>query len=94
MPAASIVGGMRFLSIHQLAVAACCYQCCIALFQAFLVQVTTPTSHTTGRLPAVSPDMAELLELVTLCETSLGFVCLYSNSNMAKAHRFKYLMGL
>jgi hypothetical protein len=29
--AASTVGGMRFLSVHHLAVTACRYQCCIAL---------------------------------------------------------------
>jgi hypothetical protein len=40
--AASIVGGMRFLSVHQLAVAACRYRWCIALFRAPLVQVTAP----------------------------------------------------
>jgi hypothetical protein len=52
---------MGFLSVHQLAVAACQYRCCIVLFQAFLVQVTVPTPHKIGRLLAVSPYMAELL---------------------------------
>jgi hypothetical protein len=65
VPAALIVGGLRFLSIHQLAVAACRYQCCIVLFQAFLVQVTALKPHTMGRLLAVSPDMAELLAIVS-----------------------------
>jgi hypothetical protein len=57
LPAASIVGG-RFLSVHQLAVSACRYRCCIALFRALLVQVTAPTPHTAGRLLLVGPDMA------------------------------------
>jgi hypothetical protein len=61
---ASIVGGRKFLSFHQLSVTACLYRCCIAPFPAFLVQVTAPTPQTTGRLLAVSPDMAELLAVV------------------------------
>jgi hypothetical protein len=38
--------------------------------------------------------MAELLAVVTLRDTSLGFVRLYPDSNMAKAHQFEYLIGL
>jgi hypothetical protein len=90
----SIVGGMSFLSVHQLAVAACRYRCRIALFRAFLLQVTASTPHTTGRLLAVSPDMDELLAVVTLRETSQGFVRLYPDCNMAKARQFEYLIGL
>jgi hypothetical protein len=60
VPAASIVGGMRFLSVNHLATAGCRYRCCIALFRASLVQVTAPTPHTTGRLRAVSQNMTEL----------------------------------
>jgi hypothetical protein len=85
---------MRFLSVQQLAVTACPYRCCIALFWALLVQVTAPTSHTTRMLLAVSPDMAELLAVVTLRETSLGVVRLYPDCNMAKACRFEYLTEL
>jgi hypothetical protein len=45
MAAALIVGGMRLLSVHQREVAACQYRCHIALFQAFLVQMTAvPTT--------------------------------------------------
>jgi hypothetical protein len=84
---------MRFLSVHQLAVATCLYRCSIALFRAFLVQVTDPTPHTTRRFLAVSPDMAELLAVVTLRETSLGFVRLYPDYNMAKACQFEYFVG-
>jgi hypothetical protein len=46
-----------------------------------------------GRLLAVSPDVAELLAVVTLRETSLAFVRLYCDCNMAKAHQFEYLVG-
>jgi hypothetical protein len=53
-----------------------------------------PTPHTTGRLPAVNTDMAELLAVVALRETSLGFVRLYPERNIAKAPQFQYLTGL
>jgi hypothetical protein len=52
------------------------------------------TPHTTGRLLAVSPDMAEWLAVVTLHETSLGFICLYLNYNMAEDNQFEYLVEL
>jgi hypothetical protein len=94
VPAASTVGGVRLLSVHQLAVATYQYRCCIARLRAFLVQVIPPTPYTTGRLLVVSPDMAELLAVVTLLETSMGFVLLYPDFNMAKARQFDYLMGL
>jgi hypothetical protein len=42
----------------------------------------------------VSPCLAELLALITLRETSLGFVLLYPGCNMSKACHFEYLMGL
>jgi hypothetical protein len=38
--------------------------------------------------------MAELLTVVTLRETSLGFVRLYPDRNMAKARQFEYLIEL
>jgi hypothetical protein len=94
MVSTSIIGGMRFLSVHELAVAAYRYRCCITRFREFLMQVTSPTQHTTRRLLAVSPDMAELLAVVTLLETSLGSICLYPDCNMVKAPPFEYLMGL
>jgi hypothetical protein len=40
--------------------------------------MTAPTPHTMERLVAVSSDMAELLAVATLHETTLGSVCLYS----------------
>jgi hypothetical protein len=92
MPAASTVGGLRLPSVHQLAVTACRYRCCIALFRALLVQVTAHTPHTTSRLLAVSSDMAELLAVVTLRETCLSFVRLCRDCNMTKAHQFQYLV--
>jgi hypothetical protein len=62
------------------------------------VHVTAPASHTctTGRVPAVSPDMAEFLRVirVALRETSPSFVRLYPDCNMAKPRQFEYLLGL
>jgi hypothetical protein len=63
-------------------------------FRAFLLQVTAPTPHTAGRLLAVSPRMAELLAVVTLRETSVGFVRLYPDCSVAEASEFEYLVGL
>jgi hypothetical protein len=53
VPAASIVGGMGFPSVHQLAVAR--YRRCIALFRSLFVQ---------GKLLAVIPDWAEFLTVL------------------------------
>jgi hypothetical protein len=47
-----------------------------------------------GEVLAVSPDIDKLLEVVTLHETSLDFVCTYPDCNMAKAHHLEYLTGL
>jgi hypothetical protein len=93
MTAASIVGGMRFPSVHQLTVATCQYRCCTALYWALLVQVTAPTSHAMGRFLAVSPDMTNFLAVVTLCEASLSFVRRYPDCNMVKASQFEYIVG-
>jgi hypothetical protein len=47
--------------------------------------VAAPTRHTTRRLFAVNPDMAEFLADGTLLETSLSFIRLYLDCNMAIA---------
>jgi hypothetical protein len=85
--ATTVVGGVWFLSVPQLAIAACRLRCCIPHFWALLVEVTALTPQTTGRL--FSLDMAEFLAVVTLRETSLGFVRLYLDSNVAKASIWK-----
>jgi hypothetical protein len=58
------------------------------------VQVSVLTPHTTGRFLAASPDMVEILPVVTLREISLGFVRFKLDCNMAKARKFEYLMGI
>jgi hypothetical protein len=77
LPAASIVGGLRFVSAHKLAGSACRNRCYITLFRELSGQAAIPAPHITGRLLAVSPDIAEFLAGVTLRESSLGFVRLY-----------------
>jgi hypothetical protein len=57
------------------------------------MQVTNPAPHTMKKLLAVSQDMAEILAVVTPHETSLRFVHLYSDCNMAKVCQFEYLLG-
>jgi hypothetical protein len=76
MTAASVVGGMRFLSIAQLAVATCQFRFFIALLQAVFVQVATHTPQATGRYLTVCTDMAEILAVVTLRQISLRFISL------------------
>jgi hypothetical protein len=46
------------------------------------------------RLLAVSPDMAESLAVATLRVSSLGFVQLYTDCNMAKVPQFEYFLAL
>jgi hypothetical protein len=52
--------------------------------------------HTTnsggGGLLAVCPDVAELLAVVTLRKSILGFVCLYPDSNVAEVVQLEQLL--
>jgi hypothetical protein len=93
LAATSIVGRKKFLFVHQLECTAYRYRCCISLFRAFLVQLTAPTPHKIRRLLAVSPDMAYILAVVRLRETSLDFVHFYPECNMAKTRQFENLVG-
>jgi hypothetical protein len=70
--ATPIIGGMGFLSFHQLTAAACWCGRCISFFRTLLVEVTTPTLQTTGRLLAVCPNVAEFLAVPALHKTILG----------------------
>jgi hypothetical protein len=47
-----------------------------------------------GEVACSYPGMVELLAVLTLHETNLGFVRLYPDCNIAKARQFEYLMGL
>jgi hypothetical protein len=77
-----------------LAVAACWHRRYITHFRVFLVEVDAPAPHTTERLLAVSPDLVELLAIVTLRESSLGSLCHYPNFNMEETRQFEYLAGI
>jgi hypothetical protein len=63
-------------------------------FPGILFASDRPTPHKKRWLLVVSPDMAEVLAVVTLRETSLDFVRLYPDCNMAKTPQLQYLMGL
>jgi hypothetical protein len=84
---------MWFLSVTQLAVAAWRFRFFIAILRAVFVQVATRTPQATGRLLTVCPDMAEILAVVTLRQTSLRFISLYLVRDMAEACKFKDLLG-
>jgi hypothetical protein len=91
--ATSVVGGVWLLS-SQLAVTASRFGSYVSFFWAVLVPVTAPTPHTTWRLLAVCPDMAEFLAVVTLREASLGSVGLYFDCNITKTSDLKDILGL
>jgi hypothetical protein len=85
MPTAAVVGGMRFLSFSQLAVAACRCRRCILFLRTVSMQVATPTPQTAGRLLAVGPDVAKFLAVVALRKGVLRFVGLYLDGNVAES---------
>jgi hypothetical protein len=57
------------------------------------MQVAPPTPQAARGLPAVRLDMAELLAVVTLCQASLGSVCLHLDNNVAQIGQFEYSLG-
>jgi hypothetical protein len=61
---------MGLLSLCQLAVTARWCGSCVSLFRALLVQVASPAPQTTGRLPAVGPDVPKLLAVMALRKAS------------------------
>jgi hypothetical protein len=85
MPAASIVCWVGFVTLQQLAIAACWGGSSIDLFRALLVQVAAPAPQTARLLFAVCPHVTKLLAVVTLCEPSLCSVCFYLDCYVAEA---------
>jgi hypothetical protein len=51
--------------------------------------VTASATQTTGRLLAICPDVAELLAVVSLGKSILGFINLHPESNVAEARQTK-----
>jgi hypothetical protein len=94
MLSAAVVGGMRFLSFSQLAVAARRCRRCILFLWTVSMQVATPTPQTAGRLFAVGPDAAKFLAVVALRKGVLRFVGLYLDGNVAEVGQFKQILGL
>jgi hypothetical protein len=57
----------------------------VCLFRALLKQVATSAPGNNVLLPAVGPDIAKLLVVVTLRKASLSSVYLYIDGNMVWA---------
>jgi hypothetical protein len=83
--AASVVGRVDLLSLCQLAVTARWCGRHVPLFRALLVQVAAPATKTTGRLPAVGPDVPKLLAVMALREASLSPIGLHTDGYVAEA---------
>jgi hypothetical protein len=58
------------------------------------VQVAAPATQTTGRLPTVFPDVAEILVVVALRKAFLSLVCLYPDCYVAEGCQSENLLGL
>jgi hypothetical protein len=63
---------MGLLPIFQLTVAAASDTIGVVLLRIFSVAMTTPSPRTTRRLPAVDPNVAEALAIVTLAQATFG----------------------
>jgi hypothetical protein len=81
-----------FLSVHQLAAAACWCRRFLAFYRAILVQVTIPTPQAIGKLSAVNPAMAEHLALVTLYKATLNFVLFCPACNLGNDCQFENIL--
>jgi hypothetical protein len=84
---------MGFFSFRQPAVAGSWRGRSVSLFGAFFVQVTAPAPSITWRLFAVSPDVAELLAVVTLRKSTLVSVCLHPDRDVAEALQTENFLG-
>jgi hypothetical protein len=89
-----IIGGMWFVYLRQLAVAAWWSGSGVSLLWALIVQVAASTPQTKAGLLAVCPDMDELLTVVALCKPVLSFVHLYLDGNVAEAGQLEKFLGL
>jgi hypothetical protein len=61
----------------------------VLLLRTFSVAVTTTTPHAARRLPALDPNVAKALAIVTLGQAPLGLACLYFDSYIAEARDLK-----
>jgi hypothetical protein len=85
---------MCFLSLCQPAIAACWCGSSISLLWVLLVQVATCTPQTTGRLPTVSPDVANVLAVMILHKASLRRIHLHLDGNVPKAWQIEDFLQL
>jgi hypothetical protein len=93
LSAAPIIGGMWFLALRKLAVTASWSGGSVLLLRTFLVQVAAPAPRISGRLFAVGPNVAELLAVVTLCESAVCFISFHLDCNVAEASQLEDLVG-
>jgi hypothetical protein len=80
---------MWFLSLRQPTVAACWSGRSASLLYALLVHVAASTPQVTWRLSVFSPDVAELLALMTMCKASLGPIHFHLDGNVQGLGRLK-----
>jgi hypothetical protein len=92
--AAPVVGRVDLVALCQLAVAAHWCGRRVPFFRTLLVQVADPVPQTTGRLPAVDPDVPKLLAVMALRKASLSPIGLHTNGDVAKAGQLENLLGL
>jgi hypothetical protein len=73
-----------FLTL-QITVAAAWDTLGVLLLRTFSVAVTTSAPHAARRLPAVDPNLAKALAILTLGQATFGLVGLYSDNYVAEA---------
>jgi hypothetical protein len=76
---------MVLFPILQLTVAAAWDTVGVLLLRTFSVAVTTPAPHAARRLPAVDPNVAKVLAIVTLDQATFRLVGLYGDNYVAEA---------
>jgi hypothetical protein len=85
--AASVIGWMGFLAVHQFAIAACWRRFVVCFFRAILVQVAASAVEVDYSLPIHGQtfDSYSIAILVS--------VCLHLNRYVAKARQFENILG-
>jgi hypothetical protein len=80
---------MGLLSLCHLAITARWCGRRVSAFGTLIVQVTAPAPHTTGRLPAVGPDVPKLLAVMALHKASLSTIGLHTNGDVPRLDNLK-----
>jgi hypothetical protein len=64
----------------------------VLLLRTFSVAVTIPVPHAARKLPAVDPNVAETLAIITLGQTTFGLVGLCFDNYVAEAQDLEIVM--